>query len=67
MTRNFPIRLTMSDKGIEAAAHNTNNWRCPFILIVDIHAPGNVLETNVKEGTNEFRWLVKAARKHVRP
>lgn len=48
------------DGNIEATAGATHR------LVVDTRT-GNVLESNVAEGTDMFRWLVTAARKHTGP
>jgi len=35
-------------------------------LVID-RRTGQVLYSSVREGTDEFRWLVQAAREHVAP
>jgi hypothetical protein len=55
------IRTALTaDGNIEATAGATHR------LVVDT-STGNVIESNVSEGTDMFRWLVKEARKHLTP
>lgn len=53
------IRLAATvDGDIEAAAGATHR------MVID-RRTGDVLQSNVAEGTDMFRWLVRAAREHV--
>jgi hypothetical protein len=55
------IRVALTADGhIEAAAGATHR------LVID-ERTGDVLSTNVSEGTDLFRWLVIAARAHKTP
>lgn len=64
----IPHRLAvMPDGTIEATTPNPDSPRVPFRVVIERRAPGNVIESNVREGTDTFRHLVKAARQHIAP
>lgn len=57
------IRCALTCNGdIEAAM-----WSSPHLNLVIDRRTGAVIKANVKEGSDEFRWLVRAARKHLIP
>lgn len=58
------IRCATTREGqIEAVFHSLGRANR---MVVD-RRTGEVLEANVIEGTDAFRWLVNAAREHVAP
>jgi len=64
----IPYRIAVTPDGtIEATAFNPNAPRFPFRVVIERRAPGNVIESNVPEGSDIFRILVKAARQYVAP
>lgn len=62
------IRLALTPDGaIEATTPNPNYPRDPWRVVIDRRAPGRVIENNTPQGSDVFRWLVRAARQHVAP
>jgi hypothetical protein len=57
------IRCGLTAEGhVEACAVVDSAYR----VVVD-RCTRNVIYATVREGTDEFRWLVRAARKHCHP
>lgn len=64
----IPHHLAVTPDGtIEATAFNPNAPRVPHRVVIERRAPGNVISSNVPEGSDIFRQLVRAARQHVSP
>ena len=60
------IRVALNSEGkIEATMFNRNYPTIPFRVLIEERMPGNLIETNVSESLNEFRWLIRAARKFI--
>ena len=64
----FPHRLALTPDGeIEATAPNPDSPRVPHRVVISRRAPGNLITANVAEGSDVFRYLIRAARQHIAP
>ncbi len=58
------VQLLAEDGNIFAATMEPSPSQSPYRVVVDKRT-GDVISATMKEGTDLYRWLVKAARQHV--